>query len=315
MYDGLGRRGLMVQQPVAEKRIFNWVNEFLIPLAQNATIGVLFAHVVVTSPILVLLCAGRAAFQVFAGFAVLYVFVKYWLRSSQFVTEDGKPIAEEYEGKLCNSVELMEIAVGATLALVMGGVAWLLYSGIETLGFAIPQLNPWLAIVGIAQFPMSLAMLVFALLSFGQELVQRSPHMEMFVWKALGTILESFGMQSVRNWVYDPPMINYRKNTANDRPTEVKPRRQMTPGERQTGILVEFIRRGATLGYKRETWTKNAGIILETTGAKMTQGKWNEITHQLKNAGILGDVNGKTELLCSIEEALACISHPSFSGE
>lgn len=318
MYDGIGgRRGFIVQPPVGEKRIFNWVNEYLIPLAQSATVGVVVGFTGFVSPIIAVIAAGKSAFWVFADIGMAIIFIWYWRRSRNLVTEDGLPIVEQYDNEVCNTLMPIEVATGFMMALLAGGVAFGLQEVLRIINPVRPEwLTGWIAILGIAQLPMFIVMSAFLLTSFGQELVQRSPHMEMFVWKAIGTIIEGFGNQMVQTRRYDPPtIINYKGKTANDKPAAIAPRRAQTPEAIQAAALVEFIRRGEKRGYQRETWTSGAGIILEATGQKMRVSQWKKFTESLKQANIMGESgsgNG-TILLCSVEEALAHVSHPSFS--
>jgi hypothetical protein len=324
MYDGIGgRRGFVVQPPVGEKRVFNWVNEYLIPLAQVATTGVVVGFTVLVSPLIAALSAGRAACWIATGIWMLTNVLWYLWRSMRLVSEDGRPIVEEYGDDVRNTVLPLEIFVGFMIALIIGGITYCFQKVIAMVELPRPfWFTGWIAIVfaviGFAQFPMFIVMSIFLLTSFGQELVQRSPHQEMFVWKAIGTIIEGLGNRAVQMRRYDhPPTINYRGKTVNDKPATIARRAAQTPEAIEAAALVEFIRRGARLGYARGPWTSGAGIILEATGQKMRVSQWVRFTEGLKRANIMGEsgAGNATVLLCSVEEAITHVSHPSFSLE
>ncbi len=87
----------------------------------------------------------------------------------------------------------------------------------------------------------------------------------------------------------------------------------MTEEEKDAAMMVEFIARGAQIGYTRAAWTGAKGTVMESTGTVMKTKKWCEISNKLKAAGILSD--GKpTRLLCSVDEAIAHIYHPSLES-
>ncbi len=68
--------------------------------------------------------------------------------------------------------------------------------------------------------------------------------------------------------------------------------------------LVEFVRRGRTLGYGIRDW-KGARM---RSGTKITDGVWREWTGWLKGAGILESDQGGTRLVVSLGDAVRAIS-------
>jgi len=317
MYDGgYGRRGMIVQPPVGEKRIFNWVNEYCIPLAQAATVGVIVGYTVLFSPFVAILSAGDAALFLFTGVWMLITFIWYFWRSARLVTEDNMPIVEQYGDDVFNTLSWLEIAAGVGMSLLAGCVSICIYGVMVMLNLTRPEwLTGWIALVGIAQFPMFVVFSIFLVTSFGQELIQRSPHQEMFVWQAIGELIKNLGGHWLRDLMNprEPVLIRERQQNGNSISPQITPRPQMTEEEEDAAMMVEFIARGAQIGYTRSAWTGRNGVVMESTGTVMKQREWVEITERLTQAGILRD--GKTaELTCTVDEAIASISHPSLQA-
>jgi hypothetical protein len=313
-----GEWGSRTPVELRETREFNWRTEFGLPILQAIAIAVTFAYALLVAPFIAVLSAGLAVFWLFTGICMTATFMWFLWRCGNLVTEDRKPIVEQFDDQVCNSLMWMEAASGVIMSLMVGGIALCFHKVLVYIEFVPPFWLRWVIegngrLLGIAQLPMALVLAAFVLLAFGQELWQRSPFQEMHVWEALGEIIKSFGLQSARAWVYDPPIINHRRNSDRDKSPSVARRQARTPGEIQTAALVEFIRRGQKIGYTRAVWAESGGTVLEATGAKMTSKMWVEFTQGLERANIMSKVAGKTNLICSVEEALAHVSHPSFN--
>lgn len=312
-----GEYGARTPVELRETRDYNQETEFTLPLKQAAMIGACFGYTLVISPIIAVLAAGDAAFWLFTGIWMTTTFVWYLRRSGNLVTEDNRPIVEVYGENVCNTLAWLEIFAGCAMSLMPGLIAFCFHKVIVLLEFVPPW---WLRfilvgggrLIGIAQFPAAMVMSWFVLLSFGQELVQRSPFMEQFVWKAVGAILELWGGQWVRDIVREPILIKERQKSTNDNGVTIRERARRSEEQIFAEMVVEFIRRGEKRGYSRAKWVGKNGVILECTGATMPQSKWTLITQRLKDAGIMDRVDGETDLLCSVEEALEHVSHPSF---
>jgi len=189
--------------------------EVKIPLQQAASIALSVAITLTVSPVLAVMAVGDAAFWLFSGIWMFATFLWYLRRSARLVTDDNRPIVEQYDREVCNTLSWLEVAAGGAMSLMVGGIALCFHKVLVMVEPVAPEWLSigWTRIVCIGQFPGFVVLSIFLILSFGQELAQRSPHQELFVWQALGKILENFGGIAVANYRYDPPILNYRRSS------------------------------------------------------------------------------------------------------
>jgi hypothetical protein len=130
-----------------------------------------------------------------------------------------------------------------------------------------------------------------------------------------GTVYRDPGAPPVRDVPPRDPVLVYANN---GEPREVHraeirqameaagigaPVADVTPEQRQRDALLAFIARGAVIGFSRRAWE---GQQLAGVGA-VSQQWWNDTTATLRDAGILTTVGKRTELACSVREALEAV--------
>jgi hypothetical protein len=143
-------------------------------------------------------------------------------------------------------------------------------------------------------------------LAFVQELAQRSPFQEQFVWKVLSEILSQ---KYLKPGGPRSPMVIHGSKPKPDAPTNVESverENEYSPELLQALDLRGFLTIGNNTGFSR---TKMVHKILPS-GAEITDPSWRRDTGLLKGSGILTDNGGGTKLAVSLREALGRIGIP-----
>ena len=153
------------------------------------------------------------------------------------------------------------------------------------------------------------ALTVLLGLAFVQELVQRSPFQEQYIWKVISEILGQKylkGDSSPR----DPMVIHGTKPSAGPGDTTITPTERgdgYSPEQIQALDLRGFLTLGNQIGFSR---TKMMHRTLPS-GAEITDPSWRRDTGLLKDSGILINSGGTTKLAVSLREALIRVEVPS----
>jgi hypothetical protein len=310
-----GEYGARTPVELRETREHNRETEIGIPLEQALIIGACWGYTLVISPVIAIIAAGNAAFWLITGIWMFTTFWWYLWRSGNLVTEDRNPIVEEYEEGVCNSLMWLEIVTGCAMSAMAGGIAFCFHKVLAMIEFSPPW---WLRfitegggrLIGIAQLPMSIVMSVFVLLAFGQELAQRSPFQEQFIWKALGAILENFGGKAITHRWHGPVIVRERNGKATPGVQVVQRNNEMTPEQRQAAMMREFIERGAEIGFSRRLWVGKSGRDLAALGRKLSDSEYRYLVGILKEAKLMEADNSGTRLTCNPAEAIARVVAP-----
>lgn len=308
MYGEYGPRTPTEQR---ETKGYDQQTEVKIPLQQAAAIALSVAITLTVSPVLAVMAAGDAAFWLFSGIWMFATFLWYLKRSANLVTEDNRPIVEQYDMEVCNVLSWLEVIAGCAMSLMVGGIALCFHKVLVMVEPVEPEWLSigWTRIVCIGQFPGFVVLSIFLVLSFGQELAQRSPHQELFIWQAIGKLLEGFGTKWVDAWAREPVIIR-----APNGPTPgvqvVQRSGGMTPAQKQAAMFREFIERGAEIGFSRRLWVGRGGRDLGALGRKLTDGEYRYLVGVLKDANLMETDNSGTRLTCNAAEAIVRVIAP-----
>lgn len=206
-----------------------------------------------------------------------------------------------------NGVTILEIPIALGLSMLTG---WTCYCVHRVSSDLVPD---WPIESPLGNLMISLTPIFFGALTgllglaFIQELAQRSPFQEQFIWKVLSEIL---GQKYLRPGGPREPMV-IRGTKSSGPPgepaiTSVEQRCEYSPEQIQALDLRGFLSMGAKTGFAREKMVHR----FLPSGTKITDPSWRRDTGRLKDSGILVNSGDGTKLAVSLREALSRIETP-----
>lgn len=278
-----------------KKTISIQTNYRLVMLQANA-VG-FGASLVLSSLIAAVFAFGPLVFWLVAGIVGAFTFF-WWMRQESCIVQvlNDNALSDD-----ATSVNLLQ---GIIVTLFSGFIAWCVW---QVLDYVNPR--DWMklgweaAIVRIAAL-ISLELIVFAVfrfaclfVAFGQQMVQRSPMQEQFIWSAVGKIVEAWGLSRVRSRqqgrrpIYQSGRPIKNGNGRAGVIEEHVPEEELSPEQLDGLELMQFLVLGQSLTsdgempilYSRRQWN---GIRLPS-GRMMGVSRARAWAKLLKEAGIL----------------------------
>ena len=165
---------------------------------------------------------GALVFWIVAGIVGATTFI-WWLR------QEGRIVWLLDEGKINNDdVTSVNVGQGIIVTIFCGFVAWCIW---RVLSYVNPRAWTDLtwqemgvrvaALASLEIVTFATVRFAFLFVAFGQEMVQRSPMQEQFIWSALGDILKAWGLSRVRRPRRPHPPIYHRGKQVKDRKSVV----------------------------------------------------------------------------------------------
>ena len=238
-----------------------------------------FAAVLVLAGLLWIVFAfGALVFWIVAGIVGVTTLI-WWLR------QEGRIVWLLDEGKINNDdVTSVNVGQGIIVTIFCGFVAWCIW---RVLSYVNPRAWTDLtwqemgvrvaALASLEIVTFATVRFAFLFVAFGQEMVQRSPMQEQFIWSALGEILKAWGLSRVRRPRGRRPVVQSGRpiksngGNGNGRVTEVEADFEDELSiEQEEGLeLIQFLvlgqllknDKGETILYSRRQWS---GIRLPT---------------------------------------------------
>jgi len=278
---GLGQPGPWVREPpaqVEERRIEGRETSLRLPLWQAVALSFCVSVVFSLIPVVVV-ALGRTVFWLAVACFGLASLI--WLHR----------IAARY-----HDLNATDSIAAVAVVCVMGGVAYACQRVLGMLSFR------WsLLIVPVFVFFCSMA--VCLTVSFGQELLQRSPFQEQALWNAIGEIITYRYKKPPKP--SEPVFVHVKNgpnNGSNGKAVEISPAdADLTPEQRDYLDLVEFLSTGHHAdNFGREWWT---GRQL-SSGREVTDPLYRRWTGYLKQAGWMEADNSGTRLTAPLREVL-----------
>jgi len=290
-----------VPAKIEEKRTGGIKADYRLVVLQANAVG-FGASLVLSGLIAAVFAFGPLVFWIVTGIVGATTLI-WWLR------QEGRIVYLLDEGKISNDdTTSINVGQGIIVTLFSGFVAWCFWRVLDYVNPRAWTELGWREMVIRGGALVSLELVVFAVfrfvflfVAFGQEMVQRSPMQEQFIWQALGEILKAWGMSHVRRAgrgrrpIYQSgrPITSNGGNGGNGaaREPEPEPEEELSP-EQEDGLeLMQFLVLGQSLAngdgtpilYSRRQWN---GIRLPS-GRVMGVSRARAWAKLLSEAGIL----------------------------
>jgi len=292
-------RGQKTPVQIDEKRTAGRSLDVGVPVAQARWVSVALTALV-ASCIWLVIAWGPT---VFAGIVFIFgttTFIWFLLQASRW----------QY------GVTILEIFNGTLLTLCCAGIGWCLWRVTSRLmpTAALPDWLSWLPLLArwssLLSVVFSASLFVHLELAFVQELAQRSPFQERYIWQALGSALEAWLKRPQK---YREPVMVYRggngggREPLSERIAQIEAQDTPTAEALEAADLAEFVVIGhKELGFSRRAWN---GMEL-SSGTVVTENRAREWVSWLRDALIVETRRNETALAVPLRDALATIAPP-----